>query len=85
LTAGRAGPGAGRARSAWTLATRGGLCTGRTARGALGSGPPAAPPCQESNGIAADQVGMQALAYNAEADRLSWQKAMSFLAEVFGK
>jgi dienelactone hydrolase len=33
----------------------------------------------------ADQVGMEALAYNAEADRLSWQKAMTILAEAFGK
>jgi dienelactone hydrolase len=33
----------------------------------------------------ADQVGMEALAYNTEADRLSWQQAMAFLAEAFGK
>ena len=32
----------------------------------------------------ADKVGMAALAYNAEADKDSWARAMKMLAEVFG-
>jgi dienelactone hydrolase len=33
----------------------------------------------------ADKVGMPALAYNAEADKESWARAMKLLGEVFGK
>ena len=33
----------------------------------------------------ADKVGMPALAYNAEADKDSWERMLKFLAEVFGK
>jgi dienelactone hydrolase len=32
----------------------------------------------------ADKVGMAALAYNAEADKDSWDRAMKFFGEVFG-
>ena len=32
----------------------------------------------------ADKVGMEALAYDAEADQKSWEEAKKFLAEVFG-
>jgi len=33
----------------------------------------------------ADKVGMPALAYNAEADKESWARAMKLLGEVFGQ
>jgi dienelactone hydrolase len=33
----------------------------------------------------ADKVGMPALAYNAEADKASWERMLKLFAEVFGK